>query len=280
MVALALSAGGCFADGLQLQATAPDTAFHPFKEYLAVSGAMLGAGLISDYFLVRSVLGKPDIDSAELTRLNTNFYINRFDAWALKLDPTNRATYETVSADMAIGIYCLPALLVLDGSIRHDWLDMLGMYLETQTATFSVYNMSPFGPNFQNKYRPIVYYTQLSDNQRSSGNNRNSFYSGHTASATTATFFMTKVYIDYHPELGWEKYLLYGAASVPPLVMGYLRIRALDHFPSDIAAGFIVGALIGVLDPEFHRIKNRNVSLASISTPDGGTGLCVKWGQQ
>jgi hypothetical protein len=225
------------------------------------------------------ILDKPGIDSSELAGLNTNAYEDWFDKWALRQDPSPRATFETYSANLAIAIYCLPACLALDESIRRDWVDMLGMYLETQSITFSVYNLSPLGPNFQSKYRPLAYYNQLPDNQRNSGNNRNSFYSGHTASATTATFFMTKVYIDYHPDLGWGKYLLYGAASVPPLFMGYLRVRALDHFPSDIAAGFIVGALCGVLDPELHRIKNRNLSLAAISTPNGGTGLSVKWGQ-
>ncbi len=275
---LTLAGGICFADETQPQSASSDSSFHPFKENLWVSGGILGAGLISDYFLVRTILHKPSIDSSVLAGLNTNAYENWFDRWALKLDPSQRNTFETYSSNLALAIYCLPAFLALDESIRRDWVDMLGMYLETQSITFSVYNISPLGPNFQGKYRPLAYYN-LPDNQRNSGNNRNSFYSGHTASATTATFFMTKVYLDYHPDLGWGKYLLYGAASVPPLFMGYLRVRALDHFPSDIAAGFVIGALCGVLDPELHRIKNRNISLAGLSTSNGGTGLCIKWGQ-
>jgi membrane-associated phospholipid phosphatase len=244
-----------------------------------VSSGIFGAGLISDIFSVRAVLHKPGLDSSELAGLNTNAYTDWFDRWVLKLDPSKRAGFETYSGNIALGIYLLPVLLALDGSIRRDWLDMLGMYLETQTVAFSVYNLSPLGPNFQNKYRPLAYFNQLPDNQRNSGNVRNSFYSGHVSSATAATFFMAKVYTDYHPDLGFAKYLLYGAAAVPPLFMGYLRVKALDHFPSDVAAGFLVGALCGIVDPELHRIKNRNLSLASISTPSGGSGLCVKWGQ-
>jgi len=34
----------------------------------------------------------------------------------------------------------------------------------------------------------------------------------------------------------------------------------------------LVGALCGVLVPEIHRIKNKNLSLGAYSTPDGGTG--------
>jgi membrane-associated phospholipid phosphatase len=88
---------------------------------------------------------------------------------------------------------------------------------------------------------------------------------------------MAKIYTDYHPDLGFKKYLLYGAAAVPPLFLGYLRVKSLDHFPSDVGVGFIVGAFCGVLVPEFHRIKNRNISIGSFYTPDGGSGLSVKW---
>ena len=102
-------------------------------------------------------------------------------------------------------------------------------------------------------------------------------YSGHVASSTAATFFMAKVFGDYHPEMGLKKYLLYGAASVPPLFLGYLRVKSLDHFPSDVGVGFIVGAFCGVLVPEMHRIKSKNISLQSFSMPDGATGISVKW---
>ena len=281
VIVLSLAVSWCFADQVQPQSPpAADSSFHPYKVNRWVSGGIVSAGLVSDYFLVRNILHKPNIDSSsELATLNTNVYTSRFDQWALKQDTSKRVGFEKVSDNMALSIYMLPAFLLLDGGVRRDWVDLLMMYLETQTITFSVYNLSPLGPNFQNKYRPVVYYNQLTNSQRNSGNNRNSFYSGHVASATTATFFMAKVYCDYHPDLGFGKYLLYGAASVPPLFMGYLRVKALVHFPSDVGAGFMVGALCGVLVPEIHRLKNKNLSLGAYSTPDGGTGLSVKWGQ-
>ena len=280
LIGLSLVAGSCFAERAQAQSSAVESSLNPFKENRWVSGGIVGAGLISDYFLVRNILDKPGIDSSELAvALKTQVSNEWFDRWALNQSTSKIATFQKVSDNMAITIYLLPAFLMFDGGIRRDWLDMLMMYLETQTVTFSVYNLSPMGPTFQDKYRPIVYYSQLTNSQRNSGDNRNSFYSGHVASATTATFFMAKVYSDYHPDLGLEKYFLYGAASVPPLFMGYLRVRALIHFPSDVGVGFMVGALCGILDPELHRIKDRNISIGTISTPNEGAGLCVKWEQ-
>jgi membrane-associated phospholipid phosphatase len=55
------------------------------------------------------------------------------------------------------------------------------------------------------------------------------------------------------------KYLLYLAASVPPLLMGYARIRCLDHFPSDVAVGFGLGAIIDIVVPAFHKVPCTNI---------------------
>ena len=88
---------------------------------------------------------------------------------------------------------------------------------------------------------------------------------------------MVKTYTDYHPDLGWKKFLLYGAASVPPLFVGYLRVKSLDHFPSDAGVGFMVGALCGVLVPEIHRLKSGNIGVEAFAAPCGATGLSMKW---
>jgi hypothetical protein len=60
------------------------------------------------------------------------------------------------------------------------------MYLEGDTITFTFYNYSWLGPTFQNRYRPLTYYTDLSSADRMDGGNRNSFYSGHVASVAAA----------------------------------------------------------------------------------------------
>jgi membrane-associated phospholipid phosphatase len=132
------------------------------------------------------------------------------------------------------------------------------------------------GPAFIDRYRPVSYYEELAFDVRSEGDSRNSFYSGHVSSVAAATFFMVKVYSDYHPEIGNNKYLFYGAALVPPVALGYFRIKALRHFPSDILVGIGVGALCGILVPELHRLAQENISLGLYTTQEG-TGLAIRW---
>jgi len=150
-------------------------------------------------------------------------------------------------------IIALPFLLLINKEIRKDWLDLLLMYTEGHTVVFTYYNFSFFGPTFQNRFRPLVYNSDISAHVRESAINRNSLYSGHVASSAYSTFFMAKVYCDYHPDLGSTKYLVYAAALVPPLLEGYVRVKALEHFPSDVAVGLGLGAILGVLIPELHK---------------------------
>jgi hypothetical protein len=241
-----------------------------------IVGAIIAAGLGSDALAISRIKDKPDISAAELSTLNTGV-INSFDRWALNQNPANHLMYANISDLAQIPIILLPGLLAFDKDISKDWWDILLMYAEGHTITFTFYNYSPLGPTFENKYRPITYYTQLPLSEREDGNNRNSFYSGHTASCAYSTFFMAKVWCDYHPDMGaGEKYLLYVAAALPPIAMGYLRVRALDHFPSDDAVGLFLGSAIGIIIPELHKFHNNNLSLGMFSSPDG-TGLNIKW---
>jgi membrane-associated phospholipid phosphatase len=270
--------GGCFAmPAFSGAPAATDSTLHPYKYVRWASGGIIGVGLVSDYIMIPKILHKKDLTDAELAGLNRDVYISKFDRWALELDPSRRSAFKKYSDYLSVAIYGSAGCLLFDRSIRHEWLDIVLLALETHSVAFSAYNLSFFGPAFQNRYRPVAYYNELSTSHRKAGNNRNSFYSGHVASSTTGTFFMAKVYSDFHPELGLKKYLLYGAAAVPPLFLGYLRVRSLDHFPSDAGVGFIIGAVCGVLVPEMHRQKDKHISVGAYSLPDGGSGLSIKW---
>jgi len=202
--------------------------------------------------------------------------INGIDSWALRQDPSKKDAFANTSDYVLASTVVLPVFLMFDKQIRKDWLDVLLMYVETMSITPNIYEWSPLGVTFQNRIRPVAYYDQLAYDQRKSGDMRNSFYSGHTAVVTASTFFMAKVYCDYHPELGDNKYLLYGAATIPPLIEGYFRVKGLRHFPSDVMVGLGVGALCGILIPELHRFQDKNVSLGLYSSAEG-TGVTIKW---
>lgn len=233
---------------------------------------------------------KPNLDSAELANVNPN-NVPSFDRWSLHQNPALVPQFETYSEILQIGMGAIPLALLFDSSIRQDGLEIMMMGLEVNAAAILIYTVSPLGPLFETRYRPIVYYptAQYPNNYNktiytnnpvniASGQNKNSFYSGHVASASAASFFMAKVYCDYHPDA--NKYLVYGIASVPALTMSYVRLMALDHFPSDVAVGLAVGTLCGVLIPELHKIGNDNLSMGIYTSPTSGTGLALRWTPQ
>jgi membrane-associated phospholipid phosphatase len=266
----------CMVKPMYSQSSVRDTTFHPYHVNYWVTGSILIVGLATTNIGLPWVANKSRVTDAELLALDRNNF-TAIDRWALRLDPSKMSYYANFSDNVLAGIIMLPALTLFDHNIRQDWLDIAMMYAETQIIVNTIYLYSPFGPLFQNRYRPAVYYDALgTSGARMTSWNRSSFYSGHVASAAAASFFTAKILCDYYPEMGWKKYLLYGAAAIPPLIEGYLRMKALDHFPSDILVGLGVGALCGILIPEIHRIKMENVSLGLYSSYEG-TGISLKW---
>ena len=226
------------------------------------------------YAIPTIIHGKRDLTMAELESLNT-LVPNDIDRWSLKQDPSKRSSFYKASDITLPTIIISAATLGFDKAIRKDWAKLLLMFYEMHAFTFAIYDFSPFGPAFQNRIRPVAYYDYFPLSERLGGNNRNSLYSGHVASAAASTFFMVKVYSDYHPEIGKKRFLLYGLASIPPLVEGYLRIRALAHFPSDVVVGFVIGAVCGVAIPEMHR-KPKSMQIGLYSS-GGSNGLSFNW---
>ena len=153
------------------------------------------------------------------------------------------------------------------------------MLLEVNTVATCMFQFSPIGPTFQNRFRPAVYYAKdsLSRYNEKSGGERNSLFSGHETSAAASLFAMAKIYCDYNPQIkGWDKFGIYALASVPPLIMGCFRVIALRHFPTDVIIGGIVGGTCGIVVPELHRIAGKDVTLGVYSSPQS-TGMSLAW---
>jgi hypothetical protein len=253
-----------------------DSSFHPYHVNYWVTGSIIAGGSVLEMIGVPWISNKSTISIAELQNLDRHD-ISPIDRWALNFNPSDMNYYSNLSNQLQVVLVLLPAITMLDRNIRKDWLDVLMVYMQTQIITLNFYLYSPFGPTFQNRLRPVVYYDALGNsNVRTVSTNRNSLYSGHVAAATAASFFTAKVFCDYHPELGWNKVLVYGAAAIPPLIMSYIRLRALAHFPTDIMVGFGVGALCGIIIPELHRLQDRNMSFGLFSSPEA-TGIAFTW---
>lgn len=81
---------------------------------------------------------------------------------------------------------------------------------------------------------------------------KHSFWSGHTANLAAITFSMASMLqrSDLHRD---TKAAIWAGAIALPALMGYLRVRAGRHFPTDVIVGFGVGTGVGLLVPYLHR---------------------------
>lgn len=117
------------------------------------------------------------------------------------------------------------------------------------------------------RFRPLTYNENLSV-ERTVGGSRYSFPSGHVSATASFSFYTAKVFSDLYPHSKWKNWVWPGAISLPA-VTGYLRYEAGKHFPTDILAGYAVGATIGYLVPHFHKNKGKDSNLNLVPTSNG-----------
>ncbi len=204
-------------------------------------------GVVWTVYAFQKIYEKPHSDTADILALNKND-LNKLDRWAAGMHDADAAK---TSDYFFYGSMPLPLLLLLDKKIRHDAPRVGFMYLESMAITGLLYTGTDY---FVDRYRPEAYNTEKSAGERTDGNYRNAFFAGHVALVGTSTFFMAKVYNDYHPHNNF-KYVMWGGAILATGTTAYLRHKAGKHFPTDIAVGAAVGVLSGVLVPELHRNK-------------------------
>jgi len=102
--------------------------------------------------------------------------------------------------------------------------------------------------------RPYLYNSSAPTVPFPSNNDQLSFWSGHTANTAALTFACASMVQRSDASAGAKTVTWIGAA-LAPAAMGYLRVRAGRHFPTDVLTGYAVGALIGLALPYFHRLN-------------------------
>lgn len=149
------------------------------------------------------------------------------------------------------GAMPLPLILLVDKEIRKDAARVGFLYLEAMSVTGILYTGAAY---VKDKYRPYAYNPEVPIEKRKAGGAKNSFFGGHPALVGTSTFFIAKVYSDYHPE-SRIKWVLYSAAGAATLATSYLRYKGGLHFTTDLIIGTAIGPLSGILVPHFHKVK-------------------------
>lgn len=235
-----------------------------------------GAAILLSSKGFRKLESVSSMTEADILKLNPSD-VNGFDRPVIFNDPAKYASAQHKSDIFLNASIALPVVLALDKKIRKDWLDLIALYLASHTVDNALY----FGAAFAvRRPRPFLYNKDVPMEEKVGDNKSNSFFSGHVGFATTSTFFLVKVYTDYHQIKGWNRILLYAAATVPPALVGTYRMQSGRHFRSDVLLGFISGAASGILVPELHRInkKSKKLAFSPYFGAGGSNGLSVTVG--
>ncbi|TYP77049.1 phosphatase PAP2 family protein [Aquimarina intermedia] len=236
-----------------------------FKYELPITAVAAGVTL----FNFTKIYSKDRVPDERVMRIDRND-VNRFDRGAAGNFDEDA---EKISDMIFYGSVPVPLLVFgLDPKIRKDYLRVSLLYLQAMSFTGVVYSTSH---QLNDRRRPYVYNTELDISERTRGASQNSFIAGHPALVGTATFFMAKVYADYHPDSAF-KWVMYGLAGASTYATAHLRVKAGQHFPTDAIVGSVVGAASGFLVPYFHKnklFKDPNLGLMPITGEYHGLSL-------
>lgn len=109
--------------------------------------------------------------------------------------------------------------------------------------------------------RPIAYHTVRDTGVPPADTDSSlSFYSLHTALAAGLSATATHLAFHRSPD-GVEPWVILGGGALLTALVAWQRVEARAHFPTDVLAGALVGAAIGTLVPELHRVEGSPVTV-------------------
>ena len=210
------------------------------------------------------------LEGLDLTEVQAK---RRYKVWFLDRGATYNESedYRTLSDRLLRNAALLPATLLISKAPRRKVFIIATMLGETMLLNDGLTRTTKA---VIQRDRPLTYNLSFADAQRTAEDARKSFVSGHTSNTAALSFFTAKVFNDIYPESPWRP-VVWTAAATVPLVTGYARYRAGKHFPTDIAAGYALGAALGILIPHWHKGSGRKGLRMGMS--GDGLGLSLRW---
>ncbi len=227
---------------------------------LTASALILGSG----FYLGQKVQPLTQNEVNDLNPVN----INRFDRWACSRWSPQAAHWSDI---LLVTSLLSPGLLLTSDEIQNDRETFGMMYFESMILT---YGLTQLTKSLAQRIRPGAYHPDASDEFKYHNRNvRASFFSGHTSMAFASLVFLASVYDRYHSDSEWTPYIWGSAVGIASTV-GFLRILAGKHFPTDVIVGAVVGGAVGYFIPKIYESDSKNSDLnqnrefkVSISVP-------------
>jgi len=212
-----------------------------------------------------------DLTPSQIAALDAN-NVNSFDRFATENFSSNSARASNV---LEIGTQLAPFLFITGKKTRKHFGQIMALYAE---ATFINTGLTIVTKMSFRRTRPFVYNSAAPLEDKIGRTARASFISGHTSTAAVGTFFAAKIFADFCPDSKWKP-VVWGAAAVIPGVMGYFRVAAGKHYPTDVIAGYLVGGAIGILVPHLHKKRGDKDNKVELNMGFSSAQLIYKIGR-
>jgi len=135
---------------------------------------------------------------------------------------------------------------------QSDLLTLSVLYLETYALTAGGMALAKGSIT---RFRPLAYDSDAPMSEKLKHDTKRSFFSGHTALATSGFIFSATVFSDYYPDSKYKN-AVWATAIGGSIATAWLRVEAGKHFPSDVIVGLLWGSAIGYGIPTLHKKEN------------------------
>lgn len=240
----------------------------PYRTSFKKDGPIIFAGLGLTGLGVYLIQHKKDLTTTELAT-KTKSEIPFFDRGnaGYYSEEINEFSYIPFSASFAMPV----VMLLINKNERHKFGQIVTLYVETMAITGAMFTISA---GLVNRSRPLVYGTKAPLSLRLAKKSQRSFYAGHVAATSAATFFAARVFQDFNPDSKLKPYIWVIAAAIPAAT-GYLRYKSGAHFLSDNVLGYIIGGATGILIPKWH--KSKILQNVTIMPETGFKGIALSY---
>jgi membrane-associated phospholipid phosphatase len=159
----------------------------------------------------------------------------------------------------------LPMALGIPLAANKKWDDAFTLGLIYTEVFFFTKGITGIIKTLAGRTRPYLYNTNFTPEERfalqqDAPTATTSFFSGHSSVTFAFAVLLSKTYTDIYGKNIWSKIIWVTSLSAATAT-AWARVEAGVHYPTDVIAGALIGSAIGYFIPEFHKTKNRKISV-------------------
>jgi membrane-associated phospholipid phosphatase len=154
----------------------------------------------------------------------------------------------SLASVVVAGLVLAPLVIDAADTRFHGWAEDTFVLLETILLTQAPTQITKSAVG---RTAPFVYNPHAAEEDLDSADAFRSYFSGHTSTAFASATAYAVTFWKRHPDSAW-RFVVVGVGEALALGVGLLKIKAGYHYPTDVAAGALVGGAMGLLLPVLH----------------------------